>query len=220
MSKRKNTKAKQLTNRDINILTDLTRCRAVSFDQIKNNYWPAAKERTCKERLQLLEKSGYLTEHTISTEKPGIYMQVYSLNTKGKRWATSSEGLGMNKDIVFIHPGKENEIIHQIRTNQIYFELSKDEKRTWIIGDAIEVGHKSSRSSNSFNSEIPDACFTNNTGESIFVETDCGKYTGKQIREKVSSFAGQKTIWVCPVGREQTLINHGVDGEFNLYNIS
>jgi len=57
-------------------------------------------------------------------------------------------------------------------------------------------------------------------GEEVYVETDCGKYTPSQIREKVAAFAGEKTVWVCPAGREDTMARHGARGEFYTYSIS
>lgn len=85
------TKAKQLTERDKNILTDLARCRVLSANQLKSAYWPNAKERTCLERLERLKKAGFIKEHTISAEKAGQYMKVFYLDNKGKRWATGPE---------------------------------------------------------------------------------------------------------------------------------
>ncbi|WP_242868719.1 replication-relaxation family protein [Desulfotomaculum copahuensis] len=209
-------RAKQLTVRDKNILTDLARCRVLSVNQIRDAYWPAAKERTCTDRLEQLEKAGYLKGHTVGAEKPGTFMKIYCLDTKGKRWATSPEGPGLDRSIVFIHPGKSNEVIHQIRTNQVYFRLSESEKATWRIGDALEIEHGVFKGGSGM--EVPDASYTSETGEEILVETDCGKYTPTQIKEKVSGFAGRKTVWVCPAGREFTLTKYGAQGEFLTYH--
>lgn len=211
------TKAKQLTERDRSILTDITRCRAVSFEQIKATYWPEAKERTCQERLMRLEKAGYIKVTTVPAEKPGAFMEIYSLTTKGKNWAAGPEGPGIDRKMIFSNPGKENEIIHQIRTNQVYFTLSDSEKSTWIIGDALEIKHNSHKGNKE---EFPDASYSSDSdGEEVFVETDCGKYNAKQIRQKVAAFTGKKTIWVCPDGREKTLIRHGAKGDFFRYKI-
>ncbi|WP_245779831.1 replication-relaxation family protein [Desulfoscipio geothermicus] len=212
------TKAKQLTDRDKAILTDLARCRVLSFGQVKNAYWPAAKERTCDDRLKQLQKAGYIAEHMANAEKPGTFMKVYSLDTKGKRWVTGPQGPGLDRSIVFTHPGKADEIVHQVRTNEVYFGLSDDEKETWRIGDALEIEHDVFSGNTGL--VVPDASYVSEEGEEIFVETDCGKYTPAQIREKVDGFAGKNVVWVCPAGREQTLAKYGAAGEFVTYRIA
>ncbi len=212
------TKAKQLTDRDKAILTGLARCRVLSFQQLKNAFWPTAQERTCDDRLKQLQKARYLTEHTVNAEKPGTFMKVYSLDAKGKRWATGPEGPGLDKSIVFINPGKANEVVHQIRTNDVYFRLTESERGTWRIGDALEIENSTYKGNTGY--VVPDASYVSNEGEDVFVEADCGKYTAKQIREKVAGFAGKKTVWVCPAGRENTLARHGARGEFFTYAIS
>lgn len=208
------TKAKQLTERDKAILTDLARCRVLSFEQVKNAYWPHAKERTCYERLQQLQKAGYVIAHTVPAEKPGSSLNVYSLDTKGKRWVTSPEGPGLDRSVVFTHPGKSNEVVHQVRTNDVYFRLSDSEKATWRIGDALEIENGVYAGGGDL---VPDASYTGEEGGEVYVETDCGKYTPAQIREKVAGFAGKSVVWVCPAGREQTLARHGAAGEFVTY---
>ncbi|WP_238492482.1 replication-relaxation family protein [Desulfotruncus alcoholivorax] len=180
------TKAKQLTERDQATLTDLTRCRVLSFEQVKKAYWPNAKERTCEERLKQLEKAGYLTEHTVAGEKPGMDIRVYSLDNKGKRWATGPEGPGLDRSIVFTHPGKANEVVHQVRTNDVYFNLSGSERESWRTGDALEIENKVYAGGGDV---VPDASYVSDDGGEVFVETDCGKYTPAQIREKVDGFA-------------------------------
>ncbi|TYO94515.1 replication-relaxation family protein [Desulfallas thermosapovorans] len=215
MPRKRFSKAKQLTVRDKNILTDLARCRVLSAEQIKKAYWPTAKERTCDDRLKQLQKAGYITEHTVNDEKPGSSLKVYSLSTKGKRWATGPEGPGLDKNIVFTHPGKANEIVHQVRTNDVYFQLSDNEKATWRIGDALEIEHGVYAGGTGMT--VPDAAYTGDDGEEIYVETDCGKYTPTQIRDKVAGFGDKKVVWVCPAGREQTLVRHGAAGDFVTY---
>ena len=83
-------KAKQLTDRDKNILTDLARCRALSMNRIKNAYWPDAKERTCLERLERLKKPA-LSESGLFPVKKLVIIRIYHLEEKGKRWATGQE---------------------------------------------------------------------------------------------------------------------------------
>ena len=64
-------KAKQLTERDKNILTDLARCRALSMNKIKNAYWPDAKERTRWKGWEI-KKAGFL-EADYSVKKLSLY---------------------------------------------------------------------------------------------------------------------------------------------------
>ncbi|SHJ19219.1 Replication-relaxation [Desulfofundulus thermosubterraneus DSM 16057] len=205
------TKAKQLTERDKAILTDLARCRVLSLEQIKNAYWPTAKERTCLERLQRLEKAGYIQSETVPGEKPGIWVRVFCLGHQGKEWATGPEG-GFDSKKVFTHPGKWDEILHQVRTNEIYYRLSPTERDTFRIGDVIEVEREYYKGSGGI--EIPDAAYVSDSGEEIYVEADVGHYTSAQVRAKAASFEGTRTIWVCPAGRERFLQRHGARGEF------
>ena len=208
------TKAKQLTERDKEILTDLARCRVLSSSQIKNAYWPEAKERTCLERLERLQKAGYVKEQTIYAEKVGQWMKVYCLDEKGKKWAIGPE-CGMDRKTVFTHPGKFNEILHQVRTNEIYYRLSESERATYKIGDVMEMEQEAYRGGGA---GIPDASYISDKGNEVYVEADCGSYTAKQVREKADSFKGKNTVWVCPVGRKGFLIRHGARGEFFTYS--
>lgn len=209
------TRAKQLTDRDKGILTDLARCRVLSSSQIKNAYWPEAKERTCLERMERLQKAGYVKELTIYAEKAGQWMKVYCLDEGGKRWAIGPEGPGLDRREVFTRPDKFSEVVHQIRTNKVYFTLSKTEKETWRIGDVLEKDFKTWEKGSP---KVPDAMFVNDKGEEVYVEADCGSYTAKQVREKAGSFGDKKTIWVCPAGRKGFLIKHGARGEFFTYS--
>jgi len=209
------TKAKQFTDRDKSILTDLARCRVLSTNQIKNAYWPEAKERTCLERLERLQKAGFIKEQIVPGEKAGKYLKVFCLGDKGKKWATGPE-CGLDKKTVFTHPGKSNEILHQVRTNSVYYRLSSNERATYKIGDVIEIERKVYKGGGGV--EVPDATFVNDKGDEVYVEADTGSYTGKQVKQKVSSFGDKKTIWVCPAGRKSFLARHGANGEFFTYS--
>jgi DNA-binding Lrp family transcriptional regulator len=208
--------AKSLTARDAAILTDLARCRVLSVQQIKSAYWNSAKERTCRERLEQLEKAGFIRHQVAQGEKPGIKLDVYHLTKAGKKWATGPEGPGLDRSIVFSSAGKSSEICHQVRTNDVYFTLSQHERSTWRIGDAIEI-EKGVHHFGGGDVAIPDASYETEDGDEIYVETDCGSYTGKQIESKVASFEGHKSLWVCPSGRDKTLIKHGVSGKIRMY---
>lgn len=206
------TKAKQLTDRDMEILTDLARCRVLSASQIKNAYWPVAKERTCQERLERLIKAGYLKEQTIPAEKTGQYLKVFCLDGKGKKWATGPEGPGLDWKKVFCHPGKSNEILHQVRTNEVYYRLDLNERATFKIGDVIEIEKKTYKGNGGI--EVPDALYISDSGEEVYVETDVGHYTAAQVRSKAACFGETKTIWVCPGSRKGFLVKHGAKGKF------
>ncbi len=215
MPRRRAAKAKLLTIRDMSILTDLARCRVLSLNQVKAAYWPSAKERTCRDRLEQLEKAGYIASQTVQGDQPGTSIEVFHLTNKGKRWATGPEGPGLDRSIVFETAGKADEIIHQVRTNDVYFTLSKTEQATWRIGDALEIERGVFQGGN--NASIPDACYVADDGGEVLVETDCGSYTAAQIREKVAAFAGNKSVWICPAGRDRTLRHYGVAGEIRTY---
>lgn len=208
-------KARQLTDRDKAILTDLVRCRVLSFSQIKSAYWPTAEVRTCQDRLEKLRKAEYIKETTIRAERPGRWMKVYFLDLKGKKWATGPEG-GFDKKAVFTHPGKFGEILHQIRTNEIYYRLTEKERSTWKIGDVIEAERGVYKGGGGI--ETPDASYISDGGDEIYVETDVGCYTSRQVKEKADSFGDKKNIWVCPENRRGFLIKHGARGEFFTYS--
>ncbi len=155
MPRKSAAKAKSLTVRDMNILTDLARCRVLSLTQVKAAYWPSAKERTCRERLEQLEKTGYIASQTVQGDQSGASMKVFHLAKRGKHWATEPEGPGLDRSIVFETAGKADEIIHHVRTNDAYFTLSETEKATWRIGDALEIEHGVFQGGS--NASIPDA---------------------------------------------------------------
>jgi hypothetical protein len=215
MPRKSAAKAKLLTVRDTAILTDLARCRVLSLDQVKSTYWPTAKERTCRERLEQLSKAGYIASQNIEGEKPGISLEVFHLAMKGKHWATGPEGPGLDRSIVFETAGKADEIIHQIRTNDVYFTLSETEQATWRIGDALEIEQGVFQGGS--NTSVPDASYAADDGDIVLVETDCGSYTATQIKDKVATFSGKKSVWLCPAGRDTTLRRHGVTGEIRTW---
>jgi hypothetical protein len=154
---------------------------------------------------------------TVQGERPGIALDVFSLAEKGRKWAISPSGPGLDRSIVFASSGKSNEVVHQVRTNDCYYTLSEHEQATWRIGDQLEIEQGVFRGGR--NVAIPDASYKSDTGDEIFVETDCGSYTGRQIEGKVTAFNGHKSIWICPEGRSKTLVRHGVIGEIRTYNI-
>jgi len=207
-------KTKSLTDRDMSILTDLARCRVLSLGQVKAAYWSSAKERTCRERLEQLEKAGFIASQTVQGDQPGASIEIFHLANKGKRWATGPDGPGLDRSIVFETAGKADEIIHQVRTNDVYFTLSKMEQATWRIGDALEIEHGVFQGGGAM---VPDASYIAGDGGEVLIETDCGSYTAAQIREKVAAFSGKKSVWICPAGRDRTLRRYGVAGEIRTY---
>ncbi len=208
-------KAKSLTIRDMSILIDLSRCRVLSLDQVKTAYWPSGKERTCRERLEQLEKAGYFASQTVQSDQPGASIEVFHLASKGRRWVTGPEGPGLDRNIIFETAGKADEIVHQVRTNDVYFTLLEIEKATWRIGDALEIEHGVFQGGS--DTSIPDASYVADDGGEMLIETDCGSYTAAQIREKVAAFAGKKSVLICPAGRDRTLRRYGVAGEIRTY---
>lgn len=100
----------------------------------------------------------------------------------------------------------------------MYFKLSEKERTTYRIGDVIEIERKVYKGGGGV--EIPDASFISNNGDEVYVETDTGSYTGKQVESKVNSFGDKRTIWVCPDGRKGFLERHGAKGEFFTYSIT
>lgn len=210
----------KLTERDKSILTDLARCRVLSFMQISAMHFPHAKERTCRERLEKLVKAGYLGKTTVPAEKAVAWLDVYYLEKKGKRWATGPEG-GFDSKYVFANPGKYDEILHQVRTNEVYLMLTENEKATWKIGDVLEIELGTARKGSDVC--VPDAVFSNESGSLVYVEADTGCYTASQIRERAAAFSGIKgikTIWTCPTGRKGFLIRHGARGKFITYSVA
>jgi DNA-binding Lrp family transcriptional regulator len=217
MPRKSAAKAKTLTIRDMSILTDLARCRVLSLEQVKVAFWPSAKERTCRERLEQLEKAGYIASQTVQGDQPGASIEIFYLANKGKRWATGPDGPGLDRSIVFETAGKADEIIHQVRTNDVYFTLSKTEQATWRIGDALEIERGVFQGGGVM---VPDALYIAGDGGEVLevlIETDCGSYTAAQIREKIAAFSGKKSVWICPSGRDRTLRHYGVAGEIRTY---
>jgi hypothetical protein len=198
----------------MSILTDLARCRALSLGQVKAVYWLSAKERTCRERLGQLEKAGYIASQTVQGDQCGDSIEVFHLANKGKRLVTGPEGPGLDRSIVFETAGKADEIAHQVRTNDAYFTLSETEQATWRIGDALEIEHGVFQGGGVM---VPDALYITDDGGEVLIETDCGSYTASQIGEKVASFSGKKSVWICPAGRDRTLRRYGVAGEIRTY---
>jgi len=59
-----------ITDRDLEVLKFIGKGGLASVSQIQSKYWTGAKEQTCRERLEKLQKAGLLNSQLITTRNP------------------------------------------------------------------------------------------------------------------------------------------------------
>ena len=69
----------------------------------------------------------------------------------------------------------------------------------------LAVGQKKELYAVELQTQIPDAIFTNQTGETVIVEADAGNYNRNQIDTKLKNWQGMKQLWIQPDDTKATV---------------
>lgn len=212
MRKRGKPAARQLTDRDQQIMLRIGEGGLLTFNQIKNLYWPEAKDQTAIDRLTQLVKAGYLLDYQRRLDpRPGQPpTPVYTLTKKG---AASFEKLVQQRLSVGLPAA--HEIKQQVLAQEARIKLEQQlaERGAKLLqwrnehelrGDAIRQKMKNKRALGFGKlADIADAAATiqeaDGTTQQLDIEID-GQYYGQMLKDKISKFGrgGKPVLWVSP----------------------
>lgn len=202
-----------------------------SFKVLHERFWPEAKERTCRERLDQLVKAGWLESHYIDTRGERNQL-VFSLTPRGARdnFYTVERRFMLTKLPAF------NEVHQQLMAQQARFRLiERLEKQGLKLAGWLNERQLHSQARRKLQpgkraygriGGIADAqasILNPATGEieSRNIEVD-GAYYGKVLREKIAGIArtGTRTTWVTTPERAARIIREINDaGASNLIDV-
>lgn len=180
----------QVTKRDRELIRYIAEHGCASFQGLYELFWPGRREQTCKDRLDLLWKAGYIhRDITYAREREEIY---FWIEKKGGMLFSQEErqrfALGKPPAVEIAHILHTNDIIERLRT--------KGRVTQFIREHAL----KSMKAQTESTFHVADAEVTmeiNGHVHSFLVEID-GKYFGTRLREKVHDYgaSGRPVLWV------------------------
>jgi Replication-relaxation len=203
--------AKILTERDYALMRFIGSGGVATLNQIQRKFWADAKERTCRERLLQLEKTGYLKTYFVDARIGGE--QVFIITPQGAKQFSQ-----MERKFFFTSLPAKHELKQQLIAQDVRLKLEQDltaqgKKLTvWKNEHQLrsEVYHATGiKFGNS--AGIPDAraVIEDSKGkiEEIDIEVD-GGYFGKMLNAKLDALVhgGRAGIWVTTKGRANRII--------------
>jgi hypothetical protein len=213
MTKTKNP-AFTIMERDLEVLKFIGKGGLASVSQINTKFWPGAKEQTCLDRLERLQKAGYLKCQIITT-----------LNPKGERvFSLQSESYKLFSQAIqsrFFKNVTNSEVKQQLLVQEALLKLEKEwaEQGKVIVNWKHERELKGELKRQQINGvdtsqvEVADAqaiVRDDATGELYEVEIEVdGEYYGKMLKSKIDRFAASNkpTIWVTTPDRAEMITN-------------
>jgi DNA-binding PadR family transcriptional regulator len=197
--------AKIVTDRDRAVLRDIGQNGIATFAYIKAHYWPDQLGRTCRERLSLMEKAGWITKEYVSLRKPGEL--TFSLTRLGAEHFTRPE-----QQRFTLGPLARHEIRQQLDALDARVSLVKQyESLGYRLLDWHNERELRSRQTSTAGDEIADclASFVNEASGQV-VELDIeidGQYFGQMLEKKIAALAatGRPSVWATSAGRARRI---------------
>lgn len=209
MRKRGQPAAKQITDRDRQIMLRIGEGGLLTFSQIKHLFWPEAKEQTALDRLTQLVKAGYLLDYQARVgQRPGQPLTpIYVLTKKG---AANFEKLVQQR--LSIGLPAAHELKQQILAQEARIKLEQQltERGAKLLqwrnehdlrGEAVRDKMKGKKIGFGKMADIADAAAiienADGTTEQLDIEID-GQYYGQMLKNKIAKFgrAGKPVLWV------------------------
>ena len=162
---------KCITSRDIELLQGIAKTGVTSYFDAKETI--GLSER----RLRNLEKEKYITSKNVMVNKGKDTIKTYYLNNKGKAYMKS------NSNINKFYRSNERQIDHDLKLSGIYYNLQRDERKTWTNENDLIEEYKLNNPNRKLNTMI-DATYKTENGYIIAVEVITKNYTKEQIQEK------------------------------------
>jgi Replication-relaxation len=181
----------KLTDRDRNLLALVGQRGCVTIDMMHRNFWTSAKIRTCQERIDLLEKAGYLKSELV--EARGRPETIYYLDKKGK-----GQFDGETRKTFYKKRPSMTEISHALEMSDVLDSFSSkvtsftNEHQLKSLNAVLNIPLE----------EVADGEVTLQDGEgnerSFYVEIDSKNYNGARLARKLEQLAslGSSVIMV------------------------
>lgn len=205
--------AKQLTKRDLRLLSWIGQAGIAALDQLQRHFWAGRHVQTAQDRLAQLVKMGYL-HRTLCDIRRAEGEWIYSLTHQGRQQFAPQERAQLRVG----QPGP-GELAQQLLAQEVYLHLAEEARAqggelvAWRAErDLRGAFHRLARQAERQHGappawEIPDAQAVIVTADGSTQEVDIeidGQYYGKMLRQKAVRFGtgGRPTLWVCVPARE------------------
>lgn len=182
----------RLSKADRTMMQDLAKVGILDVETASRFHYQHLKNGSERSLIRL-EKAGFIkSTHVVSG---GFKVKAYTFSSKeiARAWGGQLPVIGARRMEY-----------HELVTSRIYFELDKPKD--------FRLAHELTESDLMLCGEIrPDAIYTNEEGEVVFVEADSGHYTKTQIRKKMLNWQSIKQVWgqphkpVCRVAATQNI---------------
>jgi hypothetical protein len=197
--------AKVVTDRDRAVLRDIGQNGIATFAYIKAHYWPDQLGRTCRERLSLMEKAGWITKEYVSLRKPGEL--TFSLTRLGAEH--------------FTRPEQQRFMLGPLARHEVRQQLDALDARVALVRQYETLGFRlldwqnerelRSRQTSTAGDEIADclAYFVNDaTGQVVELDIEIdGQYFGRMLEKKIAVLAatGRPSVWATSASRAERI---------------
>lgn len=172
-------KAVRLLDADRAFMRDLAKLGILDTDIASQQHYAHLK-RGAARSLERLENAGFIKSENIVANRQRIKVYTFASKDLSKAWGG---------DIPII--GCRRSHYHELITSRLYYELGQPE-------DFRVAGNFTDQDIAFCHNAKPDAMFTNEDGEVVFVEADSGQYTKNQIRSKMMKWRHQPQVWGQP----------------------
>jgi len=173
----------RLLEADRLFFADLAKTGMISEKRATSFHY-AVRKKGARQSLARLVNAGILSSKIIHTHNGQERIYKFASDKVAKQFGGRLWQTGINRSD---H--------HDLLVSESYFELNRpaDFKLAQAVNrhDLFEGLSQEKRT-------LPDAIYTNSDGEMVFIESDAGHYTTKQIREKQQAWGAVKQVWVQP----------------------
>jgi len=169
----------RLLDADRAFMRDLAKLGILDVDIANKNHYSHLRS-GAERSLERLEKAGFIKSENTVANRQRVKVYTFASKEISKAWGG---------DIPII--GCRRSHYHELITSRLYYELGQPE-------DYRVAGNFTDQDISFCNNAKPDAMFTNEDGEVVFVEADSGQYTKNQIRSKMMKWQRQPQVWGQP----------------------
>ncbi len=169
----------RLSAADRSMLKDLSKLGIIDTEIASSNHYAHLKNGADRS-LNRLEEAGLIQSKKIV--KNDRVFKTYTFSTKeiARAWGGNIPTIGSRR-MEF----------HELVTSKLYYKLDKPE-------DFRVAGQFTKQDQLLCGESLPDAMYTNQHGEIVFVEADSGHYSKTQISKKMREWSNFKQVWGQP----------------------
>lgn len=176
----------RLSQEDRAFLNDLAKVRIIDVKDADSFHYGERKN-GARKRLDQLTKLGVLAVRDIAQPGRGQFRTYEFANER------IAKAFGGGKAVI----GSKRSALHEVITSKIYF--AKDRPDSFIISsDFSKQDLQRFHGSVSDGATMPDAMYTDESGDLVLVEADSGNYTKSQVLAKQAGWQGVKQVWGQP----------------------